>query len=254
LLWFDPRAARRIYAHPELKAVLEAGDGAEPDPDCDPDASAEEVESRRDVFRVVARGTALDAAGFLEAVRSASRPDGRFIAPFALVAGTLQLTFDESESLRTTLQMTSPLLAGQRKHDDLVNSVKVFLDQRLSQSSSTTARRLADQLKVAAVETSTVLKARDIDLHTERAMLQGRFFQTRMVFGESRIRALFQFASNTKPIPAYLPQSAAKELPGFRTLRARLLVEGHHRQDQTEEVPQALKVQALGWLSSSAQK
>jgi hypothetical protein len=72
------------------------------------------------------------------------------------------------------------------------------------------------------------------------------------VFGEQSIRSLLTPATGGGPIPTYLPDGIAKQLPMFQRFRARLLAEVHLQQDQYESYPSALRVVGIGRVHSLA--
>lgn len=83
----------------------------------------------------------------------------------------------------------------------------------------------------------------------ERALLAKRAFQRRVILGAPALRARFQPDGGGEPLPAYLPEALAAELPMLPRLRARLLAEVRLAQEQ-EAQPIALRAVALARVAS----
>jgi hypothetical protein len=87
-----------------------------------------------------------------------------------------------------------------------------------------------------------------LEAHTERLLLEQRYYQKRTLLGQEWIRALLtpSGAAAGEAIPTYLPERLSKELPMFQRFRARAVVEARLQLDQFEVHPSALRVVALG--------
>ncbi|MFT3775578.1 MAG: DUF2169 domain-containing protein [Minicystis sp.] len=85
-----------------------------------------------------------------------------------------------------------------------------------------------------------------IDAASERALLDQRRYQERLVFGGRCITALlFAAGDDSLGVPAYLPDAMAARLPLYRRFAARIIAEAHLAQDEREASPVALRVVAI---------
>lgn len=91
-----------------------------------------------------------------------------------------------------------------------------------------------------------------LEAHTERRSLEQRRYRRRTMFGRTYLRALLTQAGASEPIPVYLPEGLARDLPLYQRFPARLLAEVHLRQDQFEIHPSALKAPAVARVAPFA--
>ncbi|MRG92523.1 DUF2169 family type VI secretion system accessory protein [Polyangium spumosum] len=252
LIWFDPKSAPKMREHPSWKLLLDK----KPEPrdlDFDDEPPPEEppdVRDRKDVFAVLTRGVATDAEGIQEAIGDAVADDGTFTPPLVLVSAELTFPFDELETLKATVTAVSPLIAGDKKLKETVDTVNELLKTPWLSSSSGVAERLTQQVKDAFAQGNRMLPPSYLDSHTERMLLEQRHYQKRTVFGEPWIRSVLVPQGSSSPMPAYLPESLTKKLPMFQRFKARIVAEAHMQQDEYENHPAALKVVALGRVVS----
>ncbi len=250
LLWFDPETPPRLRDVPEWKKLLE--DMKKPDKDIGfddevPPKPPKEVEEKKDIFGVLTRGEPTDVEGVQYAITNAIGEDGGFSPPLVLLGGELSLPFDELETLKATVTAVTPLIAGDKRLKDTVDTVNELLKTPWLQSSSGVAEGLTAKIKEAfAASSSRMLPPSYLDQHTERMLLEQRHYQRRTVFGAVWIRTLLLPPGGSTPIPTYLPEDVSKKLPMFQTVKARVIAEAHAQQDQYETHPSALKVTALG--------
>lgn len=249
LLWFDPKAVAKLREHPKWKPIL---DKLRPPPrdldfdDAPPPEDPPEVRDKRDVFAVITKGDTTDSEGIGEAIADAVADDGTFTPPHVLVSGELSFPFDELETLKATVTAVTPLIAGDKKLKETVDTVNELLKTPWLQSSSGVAEGLTLRVKEAFAQGNRMLPPSYLDTHTDRMLLEQRHYQKRTVFGEIWIRSVLLPAGSQQPMPAYLPESLAKKLPMFQRFKARLIAEAHMQQDEYENHPAALKVVALG--------
>ncbi|MDC0748370.1 DUF2169 family type VI secretion system accessory protein [Polyangium mundeleinium] len=252
LIWYDPKAAPKMREHPSWKLLLDK----KPEPrdlDFDDEPPPEEppdVRDRKDVFAVLTRGATTDAEGIQEAIGDAVADDGTFTPPLVLVSAELTFPFDELETLKATVTAVSPLIAGDKKLKETVDTVNELLKTPWLSSSSGVAERLTQQVKDAFAQGNRMLPPSYLDSHTERMLLEQRHYQKRTVFGEPWIRSVLVPAGSQSLMPAYLPESLTKKLPMFQRFKARIVAEAHMQQDEYENHPAALKVVALGRVVS----
>jgi hypothetical protein len=259
LLWFDPNAIGPVRAHPRWKPMLDQLEPEQADLDLDfddapPPKQPPEVRERRDVFAVLTRGETTDAEGIHEAIADAVTDDGTFTPPLVLVVGELQFPFDELETLKATVTAVTPLIAGDKKLKETVDTVNELLKTPWLQSSSGVAEGLTQRVKEAFAQGNRMLPPSYLDTHTERMLLEQRHYQKRTVFGEPWLRSVLVPSGTQTSMPAYLPESLSKKLPMFQRFRARIIAEAHMQQDEYESHPAALKVIAVGRVVSLARR
>jgi hypothetical protein len=256
LLWFDRDFLGPIRKQRPWKEIIAA---IKPKPrDADFDAAAppgkrEEAKDRREISGVLAMGDPESADGLSSALSGAIDEDGTFVPPLALVAGELELRFDELETLKATIAAVTPLMAGDKKLKETVDTVNELLRTPWLQSASSVAEGLTAQVKEAFTHGHRVLPPRYLETHTERILLEQRHYQNRAIFGEPWIRGLLTLGGPpAQPIPAYLPASVARELPMFQRFQVRMIAEVRVQLDQYETSPSALRVVALGRVLSGS--
>jgi hypothetical protein len=249
LVWFDRASLPRIRKKPEWRAIVQALEDRPPDPELDDmtlGSSQAEIEDRRDVFEVLARGSALDTAGVEEALATAVRKDGKVVPPLVLASGTLTFPFDEVEALRAHVALIAPLSAGDEKLRAEIALVKEYLSTPDFALAPPMVDALSGRLWDAFNRTKRAVGAETLRAHAEAGLLQKRRLQRREVFGGGHLRALFE--SGAEHVPAYLPAAMISTLPLFGHFRARLLAEAHLPVDQHETAPAALRLVALARL------
>ncbi|HLM76276.1 MAG TPA: hypothetical protein VK459_26395, partial [Polyangiaceae bacterium] len=289
LLWFDPTIVKPVSEHKRWAKIIEQPDDADDDKpseppkrdmslddDADDDAGEDaddpdmyvrdeldegppseedvpqEVLDRRNVFKVLARGEPMTASGIDQEVADAIRKDGTLEPPLVLLAGDLVFPFDELETLKATVTAVSPLVAGDKKLKEVVDTVNELLKTPWLSRSGAVAEGQTARIKEAFGQGNRMVPASYLDSHTERILLEERHYQKRTVFGQTWIRSLYVSAASPDQIPAYLPESLAKQLPMFQRLRTRFIAEVHMQQDQYESHPIALRVVALARVTTLA--
>jgi hypothetical protein len=246
LLWFNPKSVKRIKSW-WSKRVADA-EFRDLDPRHDlPMDDPEAQKSRRAVFAVLAEEPAEDAIGITRAVDAAVDEHGHFTPPLLVAIGELRLPFDEVEQLKTIVGAVTPVIGGDKRLKESVDAVTELLKTPYLQGSGGVVQKIQQQLQEQLTQTNRTLPPNYLDLHVERALLEQRKYQKRKVFGEPHLRALLN-CGGTQPIPAYLPEALAEQLPMMASLRARLIAEVVPQQDQYESSPFALRVSAVARL------
>ncbi len=248
LVWFERAALPRIRKNPAWRAIVQALEDRPPDPDLDDatlGATPAEVEDRRDVFEVLTRGTAADAAGIEEALSSAVRTDGKVVPPFVLASGDLAFPFDEVEVLKAHVAIISPLASGDDKLKAEITLVRDFLSNPELACAPQMVEALSNRLWEAFGKSKRAVPAETLKAHSDSVLLQKRRFQKREVFGGNHLRALLHAGQGGGPFPAYLPAGLAAVLPMYQRFRVRLFGEVHLGVDQHESCPTALRVVAV---------
>jgi hypothetical protein len=251
LLWFDPKspaAVRKQRAWKPIIAELERERDAEEEDDDDDELPAEGSPAHwdhRSVLAVIVRAQTVDGLGVREAMASAVGADGRYQPPLVVVSGELLFPFDELSTLKAMVTAMSPLAAGDKKLKEAVDTVSDLLKAPWPEGSGRIADGLAERLKEAFAQTRRMIPADYLESHTERMLLGERRYQRRSLLGGTWIRTLFRPGGTGEPLPAYLPDALARELPMFPRFSARMIAEVTMQQDPYEQSPLALRVVAL---------
>jgi len=248
LLWFNPEIVPRIRRKPEWKTLLDALETSKPDPELDEAGLAEdpaELEDRREVFEIVARGTPTGQDSVDHALLGAVRADGRFAPQLLLLTGELRFDFDELELLKATVSAATPFGPNDEELKKVLDSTTEFLASPDLVTSPDVSTAMTRRVREAFAVSSRPVPATYLDEQTERALLDRRAYQKRNVFGAPQLRALLFFAGSDSGIPTYLPEELGKKLPLFRRLRVRTLVEAQFQADQYETHSAALRAVAL---------
>jgi hypothetical protein len=248
LLWFDRSCLPRARKRPEWKQLIKALEDRPPDLDLD-DASSvgqrDEIEDRRDIFEILARGDAQDANGIEAGLDRSVRQDGKVVPPLLLVFGDLAFPFDDTEMLKAHAAVIAPFSQGDEKLTSEVTLVQDFLSTAEYSCALPMIEALGNRLWGAFARAKRAVDADTLRSHADHALLRKRKLQHREVFGGEQIRALYHATSNSPPIPTYLPKMLTAILPMYQRIRARMVVEVHLAVDQHENSSLALRVVAL---------
>ncbi|XXT19366.1 DUF2169 domain-containing protein [Sorangium sp. So ce429] len=227
LLWFSPTAMPRIRKHPAWKEILADVKPRPDDEDLDddlPPGKRPSAKDRRDVLAILARGQALRVEDLDQALMDAVGEDGAFVPPLVLVAGELEFPFDEVETLKALVAAASPLVVADKKLKETVEAIHEVFKMPWVQGATSVVEGLTAQLREALAQNRAV-QLRTIEAHAERALLEHRHFQKRLVLGQIRVRLLLSSTGTQPKIPLYLPDTAGKEIPGIHRTPAKVLAE-----------------------------
>lgn len=247
LLWHDAKALPRVRKHPRwrvLLAELELRLLEQGDLDDQEEGGADDAD-RRDVFEVLARGEPIGADGVGRALDTAIDEDGKLEPPLVLVAGELDLPFDELETLKATATAVSPFAQGDKRLKETLDVVTELLRTPYMAGAGGLAETMTGRLKEAFGAGKRPLPPEALDAHIDRMLLEQRAYQKRAVYGKRWIRALLAPGSHSQ-VPVYIPEALAGDLPMFRRIKVRMIAEVDLKEDQSESSGHALKVMALG--------
>ncbi|MFO0758099.1 MAG: DUF2169 domain-containing protein [Byssovorax sp.] len=251
LLWYDPESLPRIRRVPRWQKLLREMSDKAPDEELDdPELAADpmELEDRREVFELLAAGDPADTQGVEQTLTSAIRPDGKFLPQLNLLAGDLQLPFDELETLKATTTTVAPLVGQDEALKVSVEVAKEFLRTPGLLSSAATAEGLTNRIKDSFGAGRRMVPQGYLEQQVERVLLEKRAYSRREVFGGRFLRAFVHLGGSSSPVPTYLPEAVAAKLPMFQRFKARMVVEVDFTVDQYESHQAALKVVALARL------
>ncbi|TKC94134.1 DUF2169 family type VI secretion system accessory protein [Polyangium fumosum] len=245
LLWFDPRSLPRIRRQPAWRTILEALADEPLDPDIDdPELGFEpaDMEERREIFEVLAHGPAQGEEAIREAVRSAIRKDGRFVAPLVLVEGEVCLWFDEIESLQALVAVVAPTAGGDERVKEAVTAARDYLSAADPLRDPVAARELGAAIESAYAQAKKrIVTPAEVALRTERLLLEHRRYQRQAVFGGKHLRGIVQIPGEEHEMPVYLPEALVEVLPMSTRFPARLVAEAHLAADAQAAGPVALR-------------
>jgi hypothetical protein len=248
LIWFNPEIAPRVRRNAEWKKILDKLEQGAFDPEVDEGSLAEDpadLEDRREIYEVIARGTPSGQDSVDHALLDAVRADGRFAPRVLLLVGEVRFDFDEIEQLKATIATALPFAAGEDALKKHTEGATAFLAAPGLVASPEVASAMSHRIREAFLESDRTVGPTFLDDQVERALLDRRSFQKRNVFGEPHIRGQFFFSGSSTGIPLYLPEPVGKKLPLFRRLRIRTLAEAHFQADQYESHAAALKAVAV---------
>ncbi len=234
LIWAAPDLVARLRDEPSWAASLPEGEPADGD-------AAQAKADRTTVTGLLVRGS---ATGDVEKALLATASDEAVSARTFLFEGTLELPFDEAETLRVILAAATILGSADRRFQDTLENAAAVLKTPFGALPEVASSFLA-RIREAWAKTNRTLPADYLDVQSRRVLLEGRRFRLRELYGETWIRAVFM-PPNGRAVPAYLPAATSKLLPLFEAFPARLLAEPVPQADQHETSSVALRVSALG--------
>ncbi len=251
LVWFEPESLPYLRKDPRFSPILDALEERPLDSDLDdPDLAADvaDLDERREVFEILARGSAIGEEGVIAALAGAVRDDGRLVQPLVLVAGEVIFAFDGLEALKAMVSAAAPYAGVDLEAKAILELAKEFLGSPGQPAAPAVAEGLAMRIR-ETFEARNLLPAGFLDGQTERALLRGRHYQQRALLGGPHVRAVLH-AGSGQGIPTYLAREMAAKLPAVGRLRARMLVIVHPAVDQHETHTAALRLIALGVVNS----
>ncbi len=249
LIWFDPESVARIRRVPRWKKHLDEFHREPLDRDLDDSGAREpwEIEDRREVFEVLAHGALSDARGVEEALAEGRRADGKLVPPLVLVEGELEIQFDELEGLKAAASTAAPLVTSADEGlRAAVEAADAFFNRPGLLATPTVCDGLRTRIREAFVREKKSLQADYLDKQVEQALLMGRCYQKRRLFGGVLLRAHLWVAGEKDAMLAYVPEDLAGNLPMFRRFQVRVVADVHPQVDQYEMRPLALRVLIAG--------
>jgi hypothetical protein len=253
LVWFDAPFVPRIRRVAAWKKLLEDLEERGPDKAIDDvlaGKEAWEIEDRREIFEIIAKGDRADERRVTELMDEAILEDGKFASPIILVGCELEMPFDEMEVLSALTTAASPLVGPTDETlKSAVEAAEKFLGRASSSYAPIVPEGLSNRLREAFARDKKNLPPDTLDVQAERALLGGRHYQKRDVLGGTYLRLLMRMSNDSPPLIAYAPEELGKKLPMFRRFRARIIGELHPWQDQYETRRESLRVIAMGTVT-----
>jgi hypothetical protein len=249
LVWHNPGSLARIRKNEAWKPLLADLKPRPEEDDLDDDMPPPRrvpPKDRRELLAILSRGEPTDADGVELALRRALEDEAAFLPPLVLAAGDLELQFDELEALKATIAAVSPHLGASEALRKTVEGIQEIFKTPFVQGANSVLVDLSRRLREAFAPVQKGLPSYDLEAHVQATLVDHRHYQKRSAFGQPRLRALFTTPGARAVVPAYLPDSLAKELPGFRRMRVRLIAEVRPRVDEGDVGTAALRVVAMG--------
>lgn len=232
LIWYDPAALPRIRRNPQWKKIIAELKPRLSDDDFDgglPPEQMKAAKDRRDVFGVLARGEVINLAGIQRAMDMAVLEDGSFVPPYVLTAGTLELLFDEMDTLKATMVAVAPFVPIDKKLKEVLDYVNEVIRTPGIERARGVMEGLCAKVRVTFGETARGVSKGYLDEQIEPMLLEGRCYQKQIVTGKSWIKATLTVQGATGAIPVSLAEASTSELPMSRRFQARLLVEARNK-------------------------
>jgi hypothetical protein len=194
----------------------------------------------------LAKAPGWDESGVEIAFDSSIGENGVFVPPIVHVIGELELPFDEFETLRAVMSTAIPVVTqADEELSAVVGVAREFVQTPGLVAAPGVSEELTRRIRVAFAKEKTELPTDYIDAHTERALLLGRHYQKREVFGGTFVRCLIWLPGESKSLVGYLPAHAPKNLPMWKRFRVHIMAEVHPAQDPFEETRRSAKVLAV---------
>jgi hypothetical protein len=248
LLWYARESVRRIRHGNAWRATLDEAARLPTDPDLD-DPDPAEAENRRDLAAILSRDAPISPEALGEVLARGIR--AATLAPaLALVEGDLVFPLDEAGLLKALVLVSTPLAAEDERLRAAVRAAFEFSAMSGASSARAVAEGLGARIKEMLRQGRRGTLIEPLEAQAERAALEARAYQKRLVLGCAHLRALLVpgFAGNAAHagVPVYLPERLAAELPMYPRFRARILAEVHPQVDVGEAHAVALRAVAVG--------
>ncbi|MDC0740694.1 DUF2169 family type VI secretion system accessory protein [Polyangium mundeleinium] len=249
LLWYDPESIARMRRVPAWKKVFEELERSPRSREIEiVDGAREpwEIEDRQEVFQVLAKAPRTDGKGVDEALEGAIGEDGKFVPPMVLLAGEIEMPFDELEALKAAMSTAAPLVtAADEGLKAAVGVAKDFVQMPGLSAAPAVCEGLTTRIRDAFSREKKGLPADYLEQQMERVLLGGRHYQKREVFGGRFLRCLIWLPGEKGAIVGYLPEEVGKKVPMWRRWRGRVVGEVWPAQDQYEAGPVTVRGMAL---------
>jgi hypothetical protein len=247
LLWFHPRALRRLRREPWYAELYRTLAEAEPDAELDSlvdDDDPAAAEEHREMHQVLTHARLLAGSELTAAFRSSCRSDGKFVPAVAVLAGYLVPLLDERASLRMTLDVIKAAdFKSEALHEAAARAEAMLELQALAPAAA--ARHHDDLLRALGKTNRSTAARRELEAQAQELAVAARAYRRCQLFGGEHLVVTFEAAGSSGPVPAYLPSAVASLLPLRPRLEARVVAEIHMRQDEREHDPLCLRVLAL---------
>ena len=241
LLWYAAGHVERIRSNTHWSNVLDTADDESVD---QPIGTDPEREDRRDVVEVLRRAAPCDAIMLREKLAFDACVDVE--PPVMLFAGELAMGYDPAHELRVKIDIARALAP-----DDESVAAAAARGETLLGAESLVGSSLADEigkrLESALRHAMSHLPADYLSLETRRAVVLGRHYEQRQLFGGPQLVSNLQLEHERSAMVCYLSVELADILPLYSSLPVRMIAELHPRLDNYSPGALALRCVALAW-------
>ncbi len=188
----------------------------------------------------------LDAHDVQTAFEGAADGKGWFVSPIVVVAGELEVLFEELDVLKAVTSMAEAMATpSDTELNQVIAKAREFIETPRLLAVPAVCEDLTTRIRDAFVKEKNQLPADFLDAPIEEALLLGRRYQTWRTLGGTHLRCLLWTQKETQPFAVYLSNEAAQKLPLFKRFRVRLLAEVHPAQHRSEAPGKTLRVVAI---------
>lgn len=246
LLFHEPRIAARLRQAKRWASVWPPRDKGRTVASVD-EARAEAASAERDradILRVLSYGRP-DAASVARGALDEMLDEVLDLdPPLVLLGGELRPTFDEAETLRTTIAVAQPVAGGDKR---LLQSITVAQEALASGVPPRPDAALGLARNIEQNSLALSLPPRYVGTEVDRLLLEGRKYKRRPLLGSPRVRCeLVAGSSSSEVLLVYLPESVAASLPLLTAYPVVTLCEARPREDVQEPAEESFFALALG--------
>jgi hypothetical protein len=246
LLFHEPKIAARLRQSKRWTALWPARDKARTVASVD-EARAEAASAdrdRADILRVLSYGRPETASAARSALDEMLDEVLDLDPPLVLLGGELRPTFDETETLRTTIAVAQPVAGGDKR---LLASIAVAQESLAGGVPPRPDAALGLARNIEQNSLALSLPPRYVGTEVDRLLLEGRKYKRRPLLGSPRVRAeLVTGSSSSEVLLVYLPESVASSLPLLTAYPVVALCEARPREDVQEPAEESFFALALG--------
>jgi hypothetical protein len=241
--WCDPRRISDLQQHPHYRSFIESW---KREPPVSPSlAGSKEDELRTDAeiafSRVLSGATPTPLDGLVDV--SLLLAEG---ATLFVVEGELRLAFDEAQELAWTVKLARPLSKrGTRLRELLAQADE--LDGLPLGGTRAFVTDLTSRLRTAWADVSSELPPEFLKANVRDKLLTERAFTKRRVLGGTFVRGEL-LSSSGAALATFIPETALQYLPLASSFAARMLVEIHPRQEESDPGGAALRAVGIALL------
>ena len=190
----------------------------------------------------------------VEQLQAAANKPGRFAAPLESFEGELEVAFDEIDTLRARLAMSSPAAVRDERLQTAISSAKRLLESSDTAYAVPLVRQYDGEVRQAYIAGKHTPRIDEMETLIVRTLLERRLYQKQTVLGGEHLCARLHEAGQSKPLIVYIPAEAGSFLPLSARLRCRMIAEIHFGQDERESSLLALRCVALGTVVRRGQR
>ncbi|MFT3767228.1 MAG: hypothetical protein QM820_17155 [Minicystis sp.] len=198
---------------------------------------------RSDVLRVLSYARPEEAAAVHRALADSLEEIVDLEPPVVLVSGELRPTFDEMETLKTTVAVAQPVAGTDKK---LLAAIAVAQEAIAAPVAPRPDATLGLARAIEQASGALSLPPRYVATEVERLLLEGRKYRRRPLAGAPQVRADLVLSGSSDPMTIYLPDDLASAMPMMLAFPVVAICAVRPREDVIETQDEALFVMAIG--------